>query len=140
MPPLPAFPVETDGPHPLVHDGFGERTSPMTGVGGGGGVVGTIPTSLLPTDFDAEMGGYQPLPSMYSAELKVHPMAGCFSTHSSSPSPPPVVIAIIIIFLLLIITIIIIITVIIIVIDIQSFTSEASLTASSSFVPRHVAN
>ncbi|VDM69549.1 unnamed protein product [Strongylus vulgaris] len=74
LPPLPAFPVASDAPHPLVHDGFGERNSPMPGTGGG--IVGAIPTSLLPADFDPDMSGYQPLPSMYSTELKAHPMAG----------------------------------------------------------------
>ncbi|KJH43915.1 hypothetical protein DICVIV_10051 [Dictyocaulus viviparus] len=75
LPPVPAFPVATDTPHPLVHEGFGERTSPITGATNGG-IVNNISNSLIPADFDHDMSGYQTLPAMYSNELKVHPMAG----------------------------------------------------------------
>uniref|UniRef100_A0A1I7XQE9 PSP domain-containing protein n=1 Tax=Heterorhabditis bacteriophora TaxID=37862 RepID=A0A1I7XQE9_HETBA len=67
IPPLPPFTMPPpDAPHPMVHDGFTERTSPMNG---------GLPGGMISTEFESELG-FQPLPSMYPPELKAHPMAG----------------------------------------------------------------
>ncbi|PAV56571.1 hypothetical protein WR25_16551 isoform A [Diploscapter pachys] len=68
VPPISGPPTEGSDPgHQMITEPFAERNSPLNGSSGG------IP-SIMGADFEgSDISSYQPLPSMYSNELKSHP-------------------------------------------------------------------